>query len=47
MGQASVSNITVPLTFVVVPKALAMARLLVVARLRYGAPFPRSGDKVT
>ena len=31
MGKASVSNITVPLRFVVVPKALAMARLSVVA----------------
>jgi len=31
MGKASVSNITVPLSLVVVPKALAMARLSVVA----------------
>jgi len=31
MGKASVSNITVPLGFVVIPKALAMARLSVVA----------------
>ena len=31
MGKASVSSITVPLSFVVVPKVLAMARLSVVA----------------
>jgi len=33
MGKASVSNISVPLGFVVVPNALAMARLSVVASL--------------
>jgi len=33
MGKVSVSNITVPLGFVVVPNALAMAHLLVVASL--------------
>jgi len=33
MGKGSVSNITVPLGFVVVPKALAMDRLSVVASL--------------
>jgi len=33
MGKASVSNITVPLSFVVIPKALAMARLSAAATL--------------
>jgi len=33
MGKASVSNITVPLGFIVVPNALAMARVSVVASL--------------
>ena len=33
MGKASVSNIKVPLSFVVVPKALAMARLSAAASL--------------
>jgi len=33
MGKASVSNITVPLGFVIVPKALAMARLSAAASL--------------
>ena len=33
MGKASVSHITVPVGFVVVPKALAMARLLAAASL--------------
>jgi len=31
-GKASVSNITGPLGFIVIPKALAISRLLVVAR---------------
>jgi len=40
MGKASVSNITVPLGFVVVPKALAMARLSVVASPLAILPLP-------
>jgi len=40
MGKASVTNITVPLGLVVVPKALAMARLSVVASLFAILPSP-------
>ena len=40
MGKASVSNITVLLSFVVGPKALAMARLLVVASPLGILPLP-------
>ena len=42
MGKALVSNITVPLGFVVVPNALAMARLSVVASLFVILPSPIS-----
>jgi len=42
MGKASVSNITVPLGFVVVPNALAMDRLSVVASLFAILPAPIS-----
>jgi len=42
MGKDSVSNITVPLGFVVVPNALAMARLSVVASLFAILPSPTS-----
>ena len=42
MGKASVSNITVPLAFAVIPKALAMARLLVVASPFGILPLPPS-----
>jgi len=40
MGKHSVSNITFPLTFVVGPKALTMARLSVVASLLLILPLP-------
>ena len=40
MGKASVSNIAVPLGFVVSPKALAMARLSVVATPLAILPLP-------
>jgi len=42
MGKASVSNITVPLGFVVVPKALAMARLSAAASLLAILPLSSS-----
>ena len=42
MGKASVSNITVPLGFVVVPKALAMARLSAAAGLLAILPLSSS-----
>jgi len=42
MGKASVTNITVSLGFVVVPKALAMARLSVVASRLAILPLPPS-----
>jgi len=42
MGKASVSNITVSLGFVVVPKALAMARLLAAAGLLMILPLSSS-----
>jgi len=42
MGKASVTNITVSLGFVVVPKALAMARLSVVASPLAILPLPPS-----
>jgi len=42
MGKAAVSNITVPLGFVVIPNALAMTRLSVVASLFGILPSPTS-----
>jgi len=42
MGKASVSSITVPLGFAVVPKALAIARYSVVASLLAILPLPPS-----
>ena len=42
MGKASVSNITVSLSFVVVPKALAMARLSAAASLFATLPLSSS-----
>jgi len=42
MGKASVCNITVPLSFVVCPKALAMARLSVVDSPLVILPLPPS-----
>jgi len=42
MGKASVSNITVPLSFIVVPKALAMARLSAAASLLAILPLSSS-----
>ena len=42
MGKASLTNITVLLGLVVVPKALAMARLLAAAGLLAILPLPSS-----
>jgi len=44
MGKASVSNITVSLGFAVAPKALAMARLSVVASPLAILPLPPPGS---